>query len=95
MEFLIDDVSIDGNVYRVTGVCNSGSIKLNSDFTKVYKSIGQKDAKFLRCVKLKVKRIITYRHDLDELARGMSGELWLEGEKGLEIRFRESLVGED
>lgn len=104
IEFAVDSVSVEKNIYHIAGLCNSGSITLGSTFLKVYKYLRGKDEngfpvvkgkEFLRDIEVKVKRIRTYHRDIDELPQGMTGELWLEGEEGLQIQPKEFLVGEN
>lgn len=89
MEFFVDTVSVEENIYYLTGVCDRGIITLDSFFYKIYRYTRGKDSQgfpvtsgkeFLSDTKLQVKRIRAYRHDLDELHQGMSAELWLIGE---------------
>ena len=104
IEFVVDSVSVERNIYHIAGVCNSNSIALGSTFLKVYKNLIGKDAKgfpvvegkeFLRNIEVKVKRIRSYNRDLNELPQGMSGELWLEGKEGLKIQPKELLIGKN
>ena len=105
IEFYVDSISVEGeNIYYVTGVCDKGSIIIGSLFSEVYKYIIGKDSKgfpfikkreFVRNTRLQVKQIRAYRRALEELPKGMSGELWLIGIGEDEIHFQpgESLVG--
>jgi hypothetical protein len=102
MEFLIYDVQEENGVYHVSGICSSecDSIKVGSQFFKIYKNIlkltsdknyeivGRED---VRDTKLLVSKITAYRHSLDELPPGMSGELILEGDEGVVLRKSETL----
>ena len=105
IRFSVDSISIEGeNTYYVTGACYEGSIIIGSLFSEVYKYIIGKDSKgfpftkgkeFVRNTRLQVKQIRAYRHTLEELPKGMSGELCLIaiGEDEIHLQPRESLVG--
>ena len=105
IEFSVDSISVEGeNTYYVTGVCYEGSITIGSLFSEVYKYIIEKDSKglpltkgkeFVRNIRLQVKQIRAYRHTLEELPKGMSGELWLVGFGEVHLQPRESLVGQN
>jgi hypothetical protein len=102
MEFLIYDVQEKNGVYHVAGICSSecDSIKVGSQFSKIYKNVleltsdknyeivGKED---IRDTKLLVNEIKAYRHSLDELPPGMSGELVLKGDEGVVLRKSETL----
>ena len=97
--------AIEGeNIYYVTGVCDKGSIIIGSLFSEVYQYIRGKDSKglpltkgkeFVRNIRLQVKQIRAYRRSLEELPKGMSGELWLAGFGEVHLQPRESLVGQN
>ena len=64
MEFAVDSISSKNNMYYVTGVCDSGSLKINSNFLYVYRYISREDAegfpitlgkKYIRDVKLRIR----------------------------------------
>lgn len=63
-------------------------LKLTSD--KNYEIVGKED---FRDTKLLVNEITAYRHSLDELPPGMSGELILEGDERVVLRKSETLEG--
>ena len=102
MEFALDSIVTEHNFYHVTGVCDSGSVLIDSYFLQVFRYITGRDSKgfpitigkeYIRDIRLKVKQIKAYRHILDELHEGMSGELWLVGEGGEHLQKRDLLVG--
>lgn len=105
IEFSVDSISIEGeNTYYVTGVCYEGSIIIGSLFSEVYKYIIGKDSKglpftqgkeFVCNIRLQVKQIKAYSRTLEELPKGMSGELWLIGFCEVHLQPRESLVGQN
>jgi hypothetical protein len=102
MEFLIYDIHEKDGAYHVEGICSSESdpIKVGSQFSKVYKNmleltpernyeiVGRED---VRDIKLLVNEIKAYRHSLDELPPGMSGEIILTGDKGVVLKKSETL----
>jgi hypothetical protein len=100
MEFLIDDIQEENGSYHVTGICSGSPIKSGSEFIKVYKNIlgttsdGSDeviDKQDIRDIHLIVKEIKAYRHTLDELPVGMSGELVLAGDQGIILEKSETL----
>ena len=100
MDFLVDNIYTTENGYRVTGGCNEGSVVVGSSFLKIYRYIREPTSEgflaiigkeYIRDIKLQVKQIQAYRHSLDELYEGMSGELWLEGEGGEYIQKKDVL----
>jgi hypothetical protein len=102
MEFLIDGVQQEDGLYHITGICSSDSepIKIGDQFSKIYKKnlqmtpegnyeiSGRED---VRDINLSVNEIKAYRHSLDELPAGMSGELVLAGQEGIILRKAETL----
>lgn len=104
MEFYVDSISIKDNVYYVTGVCDKGSVMIDTCFLQVYQYITERNSKgfpvttgkkYIRDIKLRVKQIEAYRSTLEELPEGMSGELWLTGEGGEHLQQKDLLVGGD
>lgn len=100
MDFLIDSICMGENGYSVKGVCNQDSVKVGSSFFKIYRYIMKPTSEgfftitgkeYIRDIKLQVKQIQAYRHTLDELYEGMSGELLLEGEGGEYIQEKDVL----
>lgn len=102
MEFLIHDVQEKDGIYYVTGICSSecDSIKVGSQFSKIYKNIlkltSEKNYEIvsrenIRDAKLLVDEIKAYRHNLDELPPGMSGELILSGAQGIILSHSDTL----
>lgn len=92
------------DTYYVTGKCDSGSVVVGSYFLKVYRYIRELNSEgfsttigkeYIRDLKLQVKQIKAYRHILDELPEGMTGELWLTGEGGEHLQPRDLLVRQD
>jgi hypothetical protein len=100
MEFLIDRAYEENGNYHVTGICSGDSIKIGSEFKKVYKNILGLDPdgndkiterQDIRDIKLVVQEIKAYRHSLDELPPGMSGEIVLSGDKGILLKKLETI----
>jgi hypothetical protein len=102
MEFLIDGIQEENGLYHVTGICSSDgeSIKIGDQFSRVYKKNLQLNSEgdyeiigkeYVREICLLVNEIKAYRHSLDELPSGMSGELILAGEEGIVLRKSETL----
>lgn len=73
-EFLIHEVHQDGNVTRVSGIVNKGTVSLNTRFASVQSKPGATSP-----VDLSVSNIVAYRKQIPELPAGMSGELHVSG----------------
>ena len=104
MEFSIDRIFVEENLYHVTGACYSGSVTINSCFLQVYRYLKGRDSEgfsitigkeYIRDIKLQVKQIKAYGTVLDKLPEGMTGELWLTGEGGEHLQPRDLLVRPD
>ena len=105
MKFLIDNISEVEGVYHVQGICyedgdRDSYIKIDDCFLKAYKNIFKKTAEYnyelverkdIRDVKLYVKKIKAYGHNLDELYSGMSAELHLVGDGGTDLQKKDVL----
>jgi hypothetical protein len=83
IEFLLDGYECDEDRVLARGIVSQGDIRLGSRFssacptamcTQELKSSLPTNVAFI------VKKIVTYRQELDELPQGMTGELWLVGE---------------
>lgn len=99
MKFEVDYISEAGEGWLVGGRCD-GDIKIDDRFLKAYQNIFEKTLegypkrigiKDIRDVKLQVKEIKAYRHNLDELYSGMTGELYLVGNGGNYLKHRDVL----
>ncbi|MDB9513296.1 hypothetical protein PN499_19050 [Kamptonema animale CS-326] len=102
-EFDVDNVTQLNDEYCVQGACNKGPIKIGDIFLVAYQYIVKKSfiegihksenlgRSDIREVKLQVIRIKIFNRDIDELAQGMSGELYLKGERGDILRERDYL----
>jgi len=102
-EFDVDNVTQLESEYCVQGGCNKDPIKIGDIFLISYRKIIKHSVfelrhKFeylgisdIREVKLQVIRIKVFNKDLNELAQGMSGELYLKGEGGDLLRERDYL----
>ena len=83
MEFLVDSVEENGRVYCFRGACTQGNIEVGATFLQAFKKIRRffnNEYELIgtenhRAILLKVERIIAYRHILDSLPQGMSGEV--------------------
>ena len=79
-EFLIYEAYQDGNVTRVSGIVNKGTVSLNTRFASVQGQQGVTSP-----VDLSVSNIVAYRKQLPELPTGMSGELQISGDGGNQL----------
>lgn len=91
IEFEINTFEEGENGIIVTGVVVSGIISLGNRFEFAYWPRVAKDRKRVSFV---VTRIMAYGHELDELHRGMSGELLVVGH-GIEQLKHGILLGLD
>ncbi|MGB3693390.1 MAG: hypothetical protein WA865_20670 [Spirulinaceae cyanobacterium] len=102
-EFYVDSVVKLDAIYWISGSCDKGCIKTGDTFSEAYqltikKSLpgepyyfeitGRKD---IRDIKLQVVNIRSYRRDFDQLHKGMTGELYLQGEGGNYLKERDKL----
>ncbi|WNZ24538.1 hypothetical protein HJG54_17885 [Leptolyngbya sp. NK1-12] len=102
MEFLVDSIERDGEAYCVRGACTHGKIDIGTIFSKAYKKIKRFSNNQVesirtenhRVVSLRVEKIIAYRHSLDSLPQGMSGEIYLVGEGGYNLNTEDTLASE-
>ncbi|MBF2049790.1 MAG: hypothetical protein IGS54_20890 [Elainella sp. C42_A2020_010] len=102
MEFLIDSVERDGEIYCVRGVCTQGRIDVGATFSKAYKKVKEfsnNEVRLVgiennRVVKLRVEKITAYRRTLTSLYQGTSGEICLIGEGGDDIGEKDTLASE-
>ena len=74
LEFLIDEIKQDGDSVRVFGVVNEGCVSLNSVFCSIRSPSGVSAV-----VSFKVSGISAYRRQIDQLPKGMGGELLISG----------------
>lgn len=69
-EFLISEAFWRQDDLIVWGICCQGSITLGFHFSEVEIAGGGTQR-----IDLSVKKIVAYQHEIDELPKGMSGEL--------------------
>ena len=77
-QFLVDSIVLGGDENLIRGICGLGSISVGQAFSRATSDRG--DVKFLNVV---IEKIITYRHEVDELPKGMTGELHAVGDISL------------
>lgn len=77
-EFLLEAIESSNNSQAVvTGIVNKGAVRLGSVFTQVTLP---SQADNVTCqVQLTIIKIVAYRHVLDELPSGMTGEIHMQG----------------
>ncbi|NQU21596.1 MAG: hypothetical protein HQ567_09960 [Candidatus Nealsonbacteria bacterium] len=88
IDFLIDECRQDGGDQFVSGMLCAGTIVLGTEFVLASDTPTDSNEpdKEPRPVKLLVRGIMAYDHQLQELPQGMSGELLVEGEGAEAIR---------
>ncbi|MDJ0725345.1 MAG: hypothetical protein QNJ38_09560 [Prochloraceae cyanobacterium] len=102
MKFIIYRVYEQEDGYLVTGICDGDSspencLKIGDIFLKAYKNIFEKtslkliETKDIRDLKLEVKKIVAYRHQLEELPLGMTAELYLTGDRTANLEEKDIL----
>lgn len=86
IEFLVHDIRCEPKFALVSGIVNKGDIPIGATFTYV-----RQVSEDVHDIHLTVFKIITYRHEIDSLPQGMSGELHLTG-AGVEMLMKHSML---
>jgi hypothetical protein len=90
IEFLTETVEHRTGHVVVAGLVNAGVVRLGSVFTQA--TLPQADNAGCE-VRLTVSKIVAYRHELDELPTGMTGELHLQGTGADRLLDRTTMKG--
>ena len=81
-EFLINEHWAEVDTVVVTGMVNTGSVRVGTVFTGVSRAPSPQIAsESTAVVYFRVIRIVAYGHAIYDLPDGMSGELFMKGEQ--------------
>ena len=82
IEFLVHRILSQGDGVIIQGIVNSGNIKVGDAFLNVHNRSSGEEAINLGKKLISpviISKIIAYRREIDELPKGMSGELHVHG----------------
>lgn len=94
MELLVSATEQTTEGLLVHGIMNAGSVHIGSVFTHVVRRASEGTPSSTEVVNFSVRRIVAYRHELDELEPGMGGSLLVDV-PSLDVRWGDLLVGPD
>lgn len=87
IEFFVDECRKDDDATIITGVVNVGVVKIGTVFNTASDESAEKtSSKPGSPIELSVTRIAAYGHYLDELPKGMTGALVIEGDGVEDLR---------
>jgi hypothetical protein len=87
IEFLVYDVVAEpGGGWLVSGIVNNGAVLKGCTFVRARARSSEETA-----VNLTVSKIVSYRHEFDELPKGLSGGLYVVGEGAGRLRRNDML----
>ena len=91
VEFLISEAFVRPPGRVVHGICNQGKVAVGHVFRMV-KTEQADGAERSGPVEFRVVKIIAYRRELDELHKGMGGELHLSGDSSIALSHNDVLT---
>jgi hypothetical protein len=95
MELLVSGTETTAEGLLVHGIMNKGAVYIGSVFTHVIRRQDEdRPSAVPETVKCSVRRIVAYRHALDQLEKGMGGSLLVDVQ-ALDVKWGDLLGGPD
>lgn len=86
VQFLVHETHFEGNEFVVGGIVSLGTVIQGMTFTLLRsEGLEMQEVRFL------VRKILAYRHEFEELPKGISGALFLVGEGVENIKKHDKL----